>query len=360
MLTQADDFPVHQTPDPISQPGTDRNFYDRYFFNGFAPDGSHFFAVAFGMYPNVNLADAHFSVVVDGKQHCLHASRYLHQERMNLQVGPIRIDVLEPLKRLRVTVAPHQGIAAELLFEGRAFPIEEPRFTHRFGTRTFMDITRLTQNCRVSGWIEVDGRRIELPADSVGTRDRSWGVRPIGAPDTQPLAPPFKPSIFWTWTPLHFADTSVFFHAMADETGKAWNTRAVLCPDGAAHDGALHCDAPRIAMTLRPGTRHPASATVALPFEGRDLTLTLAPIGRFQMKGIGYGHPSWTHGTFKGELVVEREDYVLAELDPLAPEHAHVQDFCHATLREPGRPDETGFGTFELAIVGPYAPLGLS
>ena len=34
MLTRADDFPIHQTPEPIAHTGSDRNFYDRYFYNG--------------------------------------------------------------------------------------------------------------------------------------------------------------------------------------------------------------------------------------------------------------------------------------------------------------------------------------
>ena len=34
MLTRGDDYPIHQTPEPIAYAGSDRNFYDRYFFNG--------------------------------------------------------------------------------------------------------------------------------------------------------------------------------------------------------------------------------------------------------------------------------------------------------------------------------------
>jgi hypothetical protein len=30
MLTRGDDYPIHQTPEPIAYAGTDRNFYDRY------------------------------------------------------------------------------------------------------------------------------------------------------------------------------------------------------------------------------------------------------------------------------------------------------------------------------------------
>mgnify|MGYP003394739499 FL=1 len=49
MLTKADDYPVHQTAEPIAYAGTDRNFYDRYFFNGYAPDGEVVFAAALGV-----------------------------------------------------------------------------------------------------------------------------------------------------------------------------------------------------------------------------------------------------------------------------------------------------------------------
>src|SRR6202000_1642046 len=58
MLTKADDFPVHQLPEPIATSGTDRNFYDRYFFNGYTPDGETLFAVALGVYPHTNLIGA--------------------------------------------------------------------------------------------------------------------------------------------------------------------------------------------------------------------------------------------------------------------------------------------------------------
>ncbi|WDA39496.1 hypothetical protein [Sphingobium sp. YC-XJ3] len=45
MLTKADDYPIHQTPEPVAFAGTDRNFYDRYFFNAYLPDGSAFVAI---------------------------------------------------------------------------------------------------------------------------------------------------------------------------------------------------------------------------------------------------------------------------------------------------------------------------
>ena len=319
MLSRGDDFPLHQTAEPIAFAGTDRNFYDRYFFNGYNPDGSGFFALAFGIYPHLDIADAHFCVVRDGVQHCLHATRELGMERMDLRVGPITIEVLEPLRRLRVTVSEVQGIAAQFIFTGRAFPLEEPRFTRRFGPRTFMDYTRMTQNGRYEGWVEVDGRREALQRNCVGTRDRSWGVRPIGTPDTQPHTGEKPSGFFWQWTPLNFARHSLFFHVSADPEGPPWNLRAAVVPDGS------------------------------------PLGVTLEPLGKFLMRGLGYTSPVWGHGMHHGKLKLEREDIDLDLIDPARMDNFHVQLPCRAVLG--GR--EEGIGVFEQLVLGPSPRLGL-
>ena len=361
MLSKADDFPIHQTPEPIAYSGTDRNFYDRYFFNGYNPDGSGFFAVAFGVYPHLNVADAHVSILRDGVLHCVHASRVIHMERMDLEVGPIKIEVLEPLQRLKVTLAPTDGMAAEFVFEGRAFPIEEPRFIRRNGPRTFMDYTRLTQNGRYTGWTEVDGKREALGAGSVGTRDRSWGVRPIGAQDPQPTPNDAPPGFFWQWCPLNFDKQSIFFHFTADSTGVPWNTRAVICPDGAAHDGMTETEQARMEVEFVPGTRHAASSVLTIPLENQaPIKIVFEPIVKFQMRGIGYGHPKWGHGRLHGELEVEREAIVLADADPKSPENWHIQAIAKVTMSQVGQPDQQGLGVFEQLVAGPYKPYGLS
>ncbi len=218
MLTKADDFPVHQLPEPIATSGTDRNFYDRYFFNGYAPDGSLFFAAALGVYPHLNVMDAAFSVIADGVQHNLRASRLLASERMDTRVGPIAVTVIEPLQRLRLTVDDNiHGITAGLEFSARARAVEEPRFTYRQGPRTIMDYTRLTQNGAYTGTITVKGQRIALDGQHiVGTRDRSWGVRPIGLGDPQAVAPPRPPQFYWLWSPLNFSDRFMLEHCVRD------------------------------------------------------------------------------------------------------------------------------------------------
>ena len=359
-LTWGDDYPIHQTPEPVAYAGTDRNFYDRYFFNGYASEGDGndlFFAAAFGVYPHLNIADAAFCVMRDGKQVNLHASRWLRLERMDLRVGPIAIDVVEPLQRLKLIVtAPEQGIAAEIVFEGRAFPIEEPRFVRRNGPRTLLDYTRLTQNGRYSGWIEVDGARTRVDG-FVGTRDRSWGVRPIGSRDPQELAPPAPPQFFWLWAPCNFADGSLFFHTNDDELGRAWNRRAVWLADGEREDDFGGFAEASCAIAWQSGTRHASGAILDLGADGR---VTIEPKTEFFMLGLGYNHPVWGHGLNHGELKVEREDFAGAAMDRKTPHLLHVQALSDVIYVDGAGRERKGRGVFEQLAIGPHVPSGFA
>lgn len=357
MLTQGDEFPIHQTPEPIAFSGTDRNFYDRYFFSGHLPDGSGYFAVAFGVYPHLNIMDAHLSVLRDGVQHCLHASRLLNMERMALTVGPIAIEIQAPLQRLRITVDDHEGVSADLICEGRAFPIQEPRFTRRLGPRTLMDVTRFTQTVRWRGWISIDGRKVSYD-QAVGVRDRSWGVRPIGASDAQPIAPLQAPQFYWLWTPTNFPNLSLFFHANEDEHGEAWNTRAVLALDGAGPGETLHLRAPRTHAHWVKGQRRLSALDLeVLDASGGVHRVTWRPLDVFHMKGIGYGHPEWGHGAWKGELAVAREDFRTDAQEPLQPQNLHIQAISAARHEGQGLGAD-GIGVVEQLVIGPHAPSG--
>lgn len=368
MLTKLDDYPIHQTPEPIAHPATgDRNVYDRYFFHGYSRDGALFFAVALGLYPNRRVMDAAVSVVRDGVQRTVRASRLAPLERTEIAVGPISIEIVEPLRRLRVRVAanPH-GIEGELLFDARSAPIEEPRFVRAVDGRTGMDSTRLTQLGAWSGTLQIDGIRIALePAQVPGARDRSWGVRPVGERETG--APGPLPQFFWLWAPLIFDDVATHFDVNEEADGRRWHAFGALMP--LAAPGAALPEASLEAMVhvehevrWQPGTRRASEARLRLHrLKGAPLEITLQPMLTFQMLGIGYLHPTWGHGTWHGELAVDGERWVLADLPPLAPQHVHVQQICRATLR--GLPDgrvREGLGALEQLVIGPHAPSGLT
>lgn len=353
MLTKGDDYPIHQTAEPVAFAGTDRNFYDRYFFNGYSADGSLFFAGALGVYPHLNIMDAAFSVVADGRQHCLFASRIMGFERMDTRVNPIAVEVIEPLHRLRLAVAPNDsGLAANIVMAGRAPAIEEPRFTRRLGTRTMMDVTRLTQNVEWQGWLEVGGKRREVTG-WYGTRDRSWGVRPIGLPDPQPPVPFEMPQFYWLWSPLNFGDWLLFWHTNDDAAGGFWNRsgKLVHVPTGEVRPLANS----RVEIDFKPGTRHAERARIFAD----GVTIDLGVDGTFFMKGIGYGHPDRAHGRFQGDHSVHHETLDLAAVNEAALDTNHIQALVAARLTVDGKAHE-GRGVLEQLIIGPHAPSGFA
>ena len=129
MLSKGDDFPIHQSPEPIAYAGQSRNFYDRYFFNGYDIDGDVFFALGMGVYPHLDVIDAGFSLIRNGVQHNILCSRALGMERMDTQVGSIKVVVVEPLHCLRILIdAPQHGIEADLLFRAGHRPKKNPLY----------------------------------------------------------------------------------------------------------------------------------------------------------------------------------------------------------------------------------------
>jgi hypothetical protein len=364
MLTTADDYPIHQTADPIACVGTsDRNFYDRYFFNGYARDGSLFFAAALGVYRNRAIVDAAFSVVHGGHQHALHASRQ-GDAADGLRVGPIEVAIEEPMRTLRLAVAPNDwGLTAELRFRARTPAVEEPRFVRREGGRLVMDVTRLTQFGSWEGRLGVGGETLRIaPADTLGCRDRSWGIRPVGARAPGPILA--APQFFWLWAPLHFDDCCTHFDVNEDADGRRWHENGVRVPLLAdpAHSSAVDPAGiePMRAVEHRiawaPGTRRAASAELVLVgHDGARHAIALEPLLPFRMSGIGYVHPEWGHGTWQGPLAVHGESFAVDGCPPLEPRFVHVQELVRAHWG-----NRTGIGVLEQLVIGPHHPTGLT
>jgi hypothetical protein len=360
MLTSFDEYPIHQAGVPIAHTATsDINAYDRFFFNGYTADGSLYFGLAMGLYPNRHVADAAFSVVRGDRQLSVFASRRAPQDRLEaMTVGPIRVEVVEPLRVLRIHVdAPDQALRAQLTFTANSAALEEPHFFQRVGVRVLFDYTRLTQFGSWSGWIDADGERIEVAGTTVvGSRDRSWGVRPVGEPAPSG-APVMLPQFFWLWAPVNFPDFATHFDVNEFGDGRRWHEVGAIVPHGG--DGELMRTVD-YRITWRPGTRWANSFEYDLiSWSGQVATVSLEPIYNFQMRGIGYGHPEWNHGSWQGELVVAGESLELPVSDPLSRESIHVQTLCRATYRDTDGRTATGTGILEQLCVGEH-PTGLT
>ena len=367
MLNKLDDYPIHQTPEPLAHPATsDRNVYDRTWFNGYSKDGSYYFGVGMAIYPHRGILDCAFSVVErDGRQHCFYGSRRAPTERTEMQVGPFRLEILEPMKRTRVVLEDNDsGISCDLTFSARTASIKEARQTLYSGPRAVMDATRFDQFGRWSGTVRHPDGEIEVNDDMcLGTKDRSWGVRRVGEPETGG-APTMPGGIFFLWAPLVWDDHishAIFFDGPKGEALVREGLVAPLYASEADVPGVEDGRDERMAtarhrVTYVPGTRLAKSAEIDLvSLEGETRTISLEPILKFQMKGLGYTHPEWGQGMWKGELATGHESFDPKQLDPLAMENFHVQQVVRATdgTRE-------GMGVLEQICIGPYAPAGFT
>ena len=367
MLSKLDDYPIHQTPEPIAHPASsDRNVYDRYWFNGYQDVGSFYFGIGAGLYPNLGILDCGFSLVHDGVQYAFHASRRAPDERSEIEVGPFRIEILEPMMSLRVVLDDNEtGISADLLWMPRTASFAEAfqRSRRTPTSRSHMEATRFNQFGRWQGEIRTpDGSVTIDPARVLGTKDRSWGIRPVGDP-APPGAPPLEmPQVFFLWAPIHWKDRCTHAGLFENEHAVMWHWDAMVMPTYESPDQIPGVEDPKMQplagvehqLEFIPGTRRARHATITLlDFEGGRTDIDLDPLLVFRMKGIGYTHPEWGHGKWKGELAMAGESWKVDEVDDLDLTNQHVQQVVRARIG-----DEEGVGVLEQIHLGPHRRYG--
>jgi hypothetical protein len=365
MITPFDDYPIHQTSLPLAIPATsDRNFYDRFWLNGFVGDGSLYFGAAMGFYPNRHVMDGAFSVVVDGYQHSLHVSGALPLDRSQTRLGPLRIDTVVPMRRHRLIVSdPQRGFEADLTLEAGTGTHEEARQILTDGVQTAMDVTRLDQFGSWSGWIVVKGKRIDVdPRVTNGTRDRSWGVRPCGESEGRPHLWAAQFYIAWSQTFWRdFVQQGSFFANTDGHLVISSGARVPRVPKGddpvfardTGETAAIPCS---YQFDYLPGSRRLKHAILRSRLhDGTIVEVEYEPIITFYMAGLGYSHPEWGHGHWKGASAIADETWSCNEIDLTNPQFFHVQQVCRVTMT-----GEQACGILEHAAHGPHKPSGFT
>ncbi|MEK9650139.1 MAG: hypothetical protein VW146_04220 [Gammaproteobacteria bacterium] len=363
ILSAFDDFPFHQTSEPILNPATsERNFYERYWFNGFCPEQKIIFGIGFGFYPNRNIMDAHFSISVDGKQHSFHASSRINPQRIPMKIGPLELKVIEPMRTIQFTITKNeQPINCDLTFSARTAPVLEPQSILKQEGRIILNTHRFTQLGKWTGNVSIEGHAINLN-EIYGTRDKSWGIRPVGEPEIG--APPsanFEPGVYWCWAPIHFGSFATMFGTFQDRDGNPSQIsahRTTLFPDASFNDeNALAEEFSDVSHTVtwEKGTRWSSAAIILGKDRNRaEICIELETIGpKFYCKGIGYQHPEWGHGIWKGEEAFEYEIWDLGSISPEDYTFFHVHQIAKAKLGK-----DFGFGTLENLAVGRHDPSG--
>jgi hypothetical protein len=193
VLTPLDDTPWHQLPTTFDHVGpSDVRFFDRLWFAASDRRGGGALQFTMGVYQNMNVVDGGFVAIHQGRQHNVRVSRQL-RPTYDTVCTPLRLDVVEPLRRIRLTVAPSEAtVHGELEWVATMAAQEERHHFARSWGRVLEDYARYDQIGELSGWLEVEGERVELDR-WWACRDHSWGVRErVGVPEpfTGEVAPP--------------------------------------------------------------------------------------------------------------------------------------------------------------------------
>ena len=375
MLTNLDDYPIHQFAEPMRNVATsDRNFYDRYYFMGFEKGGEAMFIFGLGVYPNLGVIDAFLAVMHKGTYRVVRASQELElSDRLKPAVGPLGVEVVEALKKLRVRCEPNDwGITFDATFTGAHEPFEEPRHYVRENGRIIFDTTRLAQLGGWDGTLTIpDGtgasKTFAIDGDNWwGTRDRSWGVRPIGESEPQGIRAKVHLTWFWVYTPIRFEDHSMLVMMQEHQDGSRVLAEAVrMWPAETAKPNEFF-SRPRHQMRFEPGTRFSTGARILMDTinddgsAGETIDIDVEPLVPIHIGiGTGYGYDTdWRHGMWQGvDPVVQN-----FELDTNTPEgkarlFGIVDNGARFTYTDE-RGTHVGYGLYENLIIGPHDQYG--
>jgi hypothetical protein len=353
-----DEYPIHQTPLPMNRVVTsDRNFYDRCYFNAHDRSGEIFLVTGLGVYPNLGVIDAYATARCGDRQWTVRFSDALSERGLEQEVGGYRIDVIEPLRELALRCDSPDGSLDFDLRWTAAFPAvqEEPHLLLA-GGRPVVDASRFCQLGNWSGALRVGGREFSVqPGRWAGARDRSWGIRPVGEPEPpgRGAAEPME-GFWWLYAPLQFESSAVIVIMQENPDGH----RTVNDAKRVWKDGRLEqLGWPRAEIGYRAGTRHPESARLNLTGpRGTPLTLEVETVTSLPLHvGAGYGgDPDWSHGRWMGQKWSGSAVYDLT--DPAIAARIPFGVTDHLARAWLG--GEAGWGLFEHATMGRHDPTG--
>ncbi|RYY25361.1 MAG: hypothetical protein EOP62_13885 [Sphingomonadales bacterium] len=362
-LSAFDDYLIHQIVEPVRHVETsDRNFYDRHYFNLYAPDGSFFLIVGMGQYPNLGTQDAFALYGNRSGQIALRSSRLLG-DRSDMQVGPISIEVLEGLKRLRIVVGPNEtGLECDVIFEGTHAPSLEPRSVNRVNGRVLHDIMRYNQVGSYQGDVRFKGDAAPASGKAMrGYRDRSWGIRPVGEiePDgvrkvsvggSASAASNFQ----FVKIAADFIDFGIHLNVIEHDGSRRSVDQAEIVRPG--NHGVEHLGQARFDFEFTSDRRFIERAVIVFgdgTSRGRTLSITpLVPV--YIEAGSGYGRAArdeWTHGVFRGDDVTDSLSFDFSVPDKRL--YGGIDAFSRFEFE-----GSVGHGLFEYSLFGKLDRLG--
>jgi hypothetical protein len=370
-LRQADEGLNHQIVDTFATVSESDLAWTEKLWTSFANvDGSLQVDLGIGKYHNRGIIDGFAGVSRGREQWTVRGSRELDSAPEATSIGPIQYEIVEPLKQVRVRLAPNdvQPISFDIVLSAVTPPFFEDRNLVRNPRtgRIDVDVIRYHQGGWASGSVTVDGFTHEVnPQEWFGFRDHSWGVRQaVGAPPTD-LIPPSPSAQAATarramkWTPAFLGrpDGSYYETAIFVTEG-VWDYSSAYINEASGSQARVRSIEPDLTYDSR--TRYVRGGRLTLTMEsGERRVIEVEVLGEsgFCLKTGGYGE--WAghiHGKWRGSLHLDGE-YIA---DCRDDEHLRALGQFRDTPIRVREGDAVGYGIMESIISGEWPELGLS
>jgi len=386
-LTPYDEFPVHQAPWPVSYiPASDMSWDSGYYFGVYNVAEGLFLITGLRINPNTDMLGAHASINMRGRQRTLRLSR-VWRGNYAIEVGPLRYEFVEPLRKIRLTLAENgSGLSFDVLWEAAGPPHLSSHHRAVSRGRLTTDQTRYNQVGRPSGFVKVDGQLHAIePKSWSACRDRSWGIYEPRLPVATParwLPPRQQVGLRRALRFSCFFDTGEFsghFHFHEGENGETTGLNDAF---GTPFEGRLDFGfsgeqinfvSAEHRLEFRPGTRSMTCGSLLLTDEHGavwrvDLDVPHMP---HVLGQVGYHPGAWKDGgtihTYHGPGVVEEWDEFDFSQQPCPHTFPGtgetrtvfgVEHVARIRFMSPEGRTFDGSSQIEIFLNGRYAPYG--
>jgi hypothetical protein len=356
VLIGLDEYPLHQIAQSFSGvAGSDPQWNDGHYVCFCDLDGDVCVTSNVRLYQNNDVLDGFVCLRHRGRQHNIRLSRRLRPDMDRFGVGPLRVEIVEPMKTLRFVLEPNDyGIACDVLCHSTTMPYEDPVEVTRIDGRLFSERATYELVGRCEGWVEADGSRTELTAtNSSFFRNHSWGNQAgRGGPRYGAPRPPRRVPGIRQWV-LFRVDSHGGFY-FSDPSGRAASGKgAILREDGSVPVVAVDHD-----LEFYDGGRRVKAGTYRLTdADGVERTYSFSDLGWVYCQGGGYFGGFADHlgqGVYRGDEHVEGEVWDVRHPTQIIDEDGNSFEFAHDWAENFVRvdhEDETGLAHFECVVI---------
>jgi hypothetical protein len=359
MLLGMDEYPFHQFTNTFAAvAGSDPQWNDGHYVTLCDAEGLVCLTSNVRLYQNNDVLDGFICLRHEGKQYNVRLSRRLRPNMDHLGVGPLRIELLEPMRTLRMVLDENEvlgdhGIALDVTCRTTAGPHLDPIETTRIDGRLISERATYELTGECSGWVRVGDRRIELMSASF-FRNHSWGYQPGrgGARAGAPSGAPRRLPGVRQWVLFHMPDHGGYYFSDPRPRAAA-GKGAIMIGDrsigvqSVTHDLQFYEGGRR----LRAGTFQLTDADGAIRlYEVDDLGWVYCQGGGY----FGGFDDGLGQGVYRGDYHAEGEVWDVSHPTQIIDAAGRTFEFDHAWAESFVRVrhgDASGLGHFECVVI---------